>query len=238
MRDLLANNQIAYRWLEVDEEPARRLLAEAGLGTDRLPVVLLPSAEPLVGPDPAEVAARVGLQTEEKMAYYDLVIVGAGPAGLAAAVYGASEGLYTVVVERGTFGGQAGMSSRIENYLGFPSGLSGADLARRATTQARRFRAELLTAQEATGIDVVGNTRVVRLAGRDRDLLTHGAAGAGRLVPAARRQGGRAAYRARASGTARRPPATRRCSTGRRRSSSAERTRQDRLRSTSPAGRT
>ena len=164
VRDLLANNQIAYRWLEVDEEPARRLLAEAELGTDRLPVVLLPDSEPLVGPDPAEVAARVGLQTEEKMAYYDLVIVGAGPAGLAAAVYGASEGLYTVVVERGTFGGQAGMSSRIENYLGFPSGLSGADLARRATTQARRFRAELLTAQEATGIDVVGNTRVVRLA--------------------------------------------------------------------------
>ena len=164
VRDLLANNQIAYRWLEVDEEPARRLLAEAGLGTDRLPVVLLPDSEPLVGPDPAEVAARVGLQTEEKMAYYDLVIVGAGPAGLAAAVYGASEGLYTVVVERGTFGGQAGMSSRIENYLGFPSGLSGADLARRATTQARRFRAELLTAQEAIGIDVVGNTRVVRLA--------------------------------------------------------------------------
>ena len=164
VRDLLANNQIAYHWLEVDEEPARRLLAEAELGTDRLPVVLLPDSEPLVGPDPAEVAARVDLQTEEKMAYYDLVIVGAGPAGLAAAVYGASEGLYTVVVERGTFGGQAGMSSRIENYLGFPSGLSGADLARRATTQARRFRAELLTAQEAIGVDVVGNTRVVRLA--------------------------------------------------------------------------
>ena len=164
VRDLLANNQIAYRWLEVDEEPARRLLAEAALGTDRLPVVLLPDAEPLVGPDPAEVAARVGLQTEEELALYDLVVVGAGPAGLAAAVYGASEGLRTVVVERLTFGGQAGASSRIENYLGFPSGLSGADLARRATTQARRFRAELLTAQEATGIDVVGNTRVVRLA--------------------------------------------------------------------------
>ena len=164
VRDLLANNQIAYRWLEVDEEPARRLLAEAALGTDRLPVVLLPDAEPLVGPDPAEVAARVGLQTEEELALYDLVVVGAGPAGLAAAVYGASEGLRTVVVERLTFGGQAGASSRIENYLGFPSGLSGADLARRATTQARRFRAELLTAQEAIGIDVVGNTRVVRLA--------------------------------------------------------------------------
>ena len=111
VRDLLANNQIGYRWLEVDEEPARRLLAEAGLGTDRLPVVLLPDAEPLVGPDPVEVAARVGLQTEEELALYDLVVVGAGPAGLAAAVYGASEGLRTVVVERLTFGGQAGASS-------------------------------------------------------------------------------------------------------------------------------
>ena len=195
VRDLLANNQIAYRWLEVDEEPARRLLAEAALGTDRLPVVLLPDAEPLVGPDPAEVAARVGLQTEEELALYDLVVVGAGPAGLAAAVYGASEGLRTVVVERLTFGGQAGASSRIENYLGFPSGLSGADLARRATTQARRFRAELLTAQEAIGVDVVGNTRVVHLAAGTEDLLAHGAAGAGSVVPATRREGHRTADR-------------------------------------------
>ena len=121
-------------------------------------------SEPLVAPDPAELAERVGLQTHEELAYYDLVVVGAGPAGLAAAVYGASEGLRTVVVERQSFGGQAGMSSRIENYLGFPAGLSGADLARRATTQARRFGSELLTAQEAVGVDVVGGTRVVRLA--------------------------------------------------------------------------
>ena len=237
VRDLLANNQIAYRWLEVDEEPARRLLAEAELGTDRLPVVLLPESEPLVGPDPAEVAARVGLQTEEKMAYYDLVIVGAGPAGLAAAVYGASEGLHTVVVERGTFGGQAGMSSRIENYLGFPSGLSGADLARRATTQARRFRAELLTAQEAIGIDVVGNTRVVRLAG-DTEICSHtvllapgvsyrrlDAEGSERLT-------GRGIW----YGTASAGDAA--LLDGQEASSSAGRTRQDRRRSTSPAGRT
>jgi thioredoxin reductase (NADPH) len=172
VRDLLVNNQIAYHWFEVDEAPARRLLAEASLDSERLPVVLLPDSEPLVGPDPAEVAARVGLQTEEDLAYYDLVVVGAGPAGLAAAVYGASEGLRTLVVERGTFGGQAGMSSRIENYLGFPAGLSGADLARRATTQARRFGAELLTAQEAVGIDPVGNTRVVRLANAT-DIASH-----------------------------------------------------------------
>jgi thioredoxin reductase (NADPH) len=172
VRDLLTNNQVAFRWLEVDEEPARQLLAEASLGTEELPVVLVPDGEPLVGPDPAQVAERVGLQTMEELAYYDMVVVGAGPAGLAAAVYGASEGLRTVVVERRTFGGQAGMSSRIENYLGFPAGLSGADLARRATTQARRFGAELLTAQEAVAIDIVGNTRVVRLAD-NTDIATH-----------------------------------------------------------------
>ncbi len=164
VRDLLANNQIPYHWIDVEEPSAQRLLADASVGTDRLPVVLTPDAEPLVAPDPGELAERIGLQTHEELAYYDLVVVGAGPAGLAAAVYGASEGLRTVVVERQSFGGQAGMSSRIENYLGFPAGLSGADLARRATTQARRFGSELLTAQEAVGIDVVGSTRVVRLA--------------------------------------------------------------------------
>ena len=164
IRDLLANNQIPYRWIDVEDASAQQLLAEASLDADRLPIVLTPDTEPLVAPDPAELAERVGLQTHEELAYYDLVVVGAGPAGLAAAVYGASEGLRTVVVERQSFGGQAGMSSRIENYLGFPAGLSGADLARRATTQARRFGSELLTAQEAVGVDVVGGTRVVRLA--------------------------------------------------------------------------
>jgi thioredoxin reductase (NADPH) len=163
VRDLLENNQIGYRWLDVDETSAKRLLEDASLGTETLPVVLVPDGEPLVGPDPAEVAETIGLQTHEELAYYDLAIVGAGPAGLAAAVYGASEGLRTVVVERRSFGGQAGMSSRIENYLGFPAGLSGADLARRATTQARRFGCELLTAQEVVAVDVVGGTRIVRL---------------------------------------------------------------------------
>jgi thioredoxin reductase (NADPH) len=163
VRDLLENNQIGYRWLDVDETSAKRLLEDASLGTETLPVVLVPDGEPLVGPDPAEVAETIGLQTHEELAYYDLAIVGAGPAGLAAAVYGASEGLRTVVVERRSFGGQAGMSSRIENYLGFPAGLSGADLARRATTQARRFGCELLTAQEVVAVEVVGGTRIVRL---------------------------------------------------------------------------
>ncbi len=164
VRDLLANNQIAHRWLDVEDSRAGQMLSQASLTADRLPVVLTPDAEPLVAPEPGELAERIGLQTHEELAYYDLVVVGAGPAGLAAAVYGASEGLRTVVVERQSFGGQAGMSSRIENYLGFPAGLSGADLARRATAQARRFGSELLTAQEAVGIEVVGATRVVRLA--------------------------------------------------------------------------
>ena len=164
VRDLLANNQIAHRWLDVEDSRAGQMLSQASLTADRLPVVLTPDAEPLIAPEPGELAERIGLQTHEELAYYDLVVVGAGPAGLAAAVYGASEGLRTVVVERQSFGGQAGMSSRIENYLGFPAGLSGADLARRATAQARRFGSELLTAQEAVGIEVVGSTRVVRLA--------------------------------------------------------------------------
>ena len=164
IRDLLANNQIAHRWLDVEDSRAGQMLSQASLTADRLPVVLTPDAEPLVAPEPGQLAERIGLQTHEELAYYDLVVVGAGPAGLAAAVYGASEGLRTVVVERQSFGGQAGMSSRIENYLGFPAGLSGADLARRATAQARRFGSELLTAQEAVGIEVVGSTRVVRLA--------------------------------------------------------------------------
>ena len=164
IRDLLVNNQVPHQWLDVEDAGAQELLAGASVGAERLPVVLTADSEPLVAPDPAEVAERIGLQTDEELAYYDLVVIGAGPAGLAAAVYGASEGLRTVVVERQSFGGQAGMSSRIENYLGFPSGLSGSDLARRATTQARRFGSELLTAQEAVAIDVVGGTRVVRLA--------------------------------------------------------------------------
>ncbi len=172
IRELLTNNQVGFTWFEVDEEPARQLLEEASLGTDKLPVVLTPGGAPLVAPDPAAVAERVGLQTAEELALYDMVVVGAGPAGLAAAVYGASEGLRTVVVERRTFGGQAGMSSRIENYLGFPAGLSGADLARRATAQARRFGAELLTAQEAVAVDVAGRTRIVRLAD-GTDIASH-----------------------------------------------------------------
>jgi thioredoxin reductase (NADPH) len=163
VRDLLAHNQVPYRWLEVDEEEAQQALESASPNGIKLPVVLFPDGGTLVGATPADVAERVGLQTQAELAFYDLVVVGAGPAGLAAAVYGASEGLRTVVVEREAAGGQAGQSSRIENYLGFPAGLSGADLARRATAQARRFGAELLTAQDAIGLDASGTTRIVRL---------------------------------------------------------------------------
>lgn len=172
IRDLLANNHVPHRWLDAHDAEAQRLLEEAQLDGDRLPVVLFPEGEPLVAPSSAEVAARVGLQTQAENAVYDLVVIGAGPAGLAAAVYGASEGLRTVVIERGASGGQAAQSSRIENYLGFPSGLSGADLARRATTQARRFRAELLTAQETVGIGVGAGMRLVQLADGDT-IATH-----------------------------------------------------------------
>lgn len=165
VRDFLTRNQVPHRWLDVEGEEGKRLLAAAVPdGEVALPVLVFADGSTLVAPTPAEVAERVGLKTQAELSFYDLVIVGGGPAGLAAAVYGASEGLRTVLVEREASGGQAGQSSRIENYLGFPSGLSGADLARRAIAQATRLGAELLTAQEVTAIEAHGPTRVVRLA--------------------------------------------------------------------------
>ncbi len=153
VRDFLSGNQVPYRWLDVDSDASARELAEAGAGgLSKLPIVFLPDGEVLVQPGPRELAEKIGLQTRATQPFYDLVIIGGGPAGLAGAVYAASEGLRTVLVERAAPGGQAGTSSRIENYLGFPSGLSGADLARRASTQARRFGAEILTAQEVAEV--------------------------------------------------------------------------------------
>ena len=137
----------------------------AGAGTpDTLPLVLTQDGQTLVGPDNRELAAAIGLSTSAELAFYDLVVVGAGPAGLGAAVYGASEGLRTLLVEREAPGGQAGQSSRIENYLGFPVGLSGGDLARRATVQARRFGVEMLATTEVTGLKARGSARVLQLA--------------------------------------------------------------------------
>jgi thioredoxin reductase (NADPH) len=166
LRDFLARNRVPARWLDVERDSeARELLAVAGVDANRLPVALLEDGTVLERPTMLELAGRLGISAQPIGDHYDLVIVGGGPAGLAAAVYGASEGLRTVMVEREAPGGQAGQSSRIENYLGFPAGLSGSDLARRATDQARRLGAELVTVQEAVALHVEGSGRLVELTG-------------------------------------------------------------------------
>ena len=166
LRDFLARNRVPARWLDVERDgEARELLKVVDSGPDRLPVALLEDGSVLERPTVLELAERLGLRAEAAADHYDLVIVGGGPAGLAAAVYGASEGLRTVLVEREATGGQAGQSSRIENYLGFPTGLSGSDLANRATTQARRLGAEMLTVRDAEALLVEGAGRIVRLHG-------------------------------------------------------------------------
>jgi thioredoxin reductase (NADPH) len=166
LRDFLVRNRVPARWLDVERDgEARELLRVAGVGADGLPVALLEDGTVLERPTILELAERLGVTSTPTQEHYDLVVVGGGPAGLAAAVYGASEGLKTVMVEREAPGGQAGQSSRIENYLGFPAGLSGSDLARRATDQARRLGAELLTVQEAVGLRAEGAARLVDLSG-------------------------------------------------------------------------
>jgi thioredoxin reductase (NADPH) len=166
LRDFLARNLVPARWFDVERDgEARQLLKVAGVGEDRLPVALLEDGSILERPTIFELAERLGVVGQPGSEHYDLVIVGGGPAGLAAAVYGASEGLKTIMVEREAPGGQAGQSSRIENYLGFPAGLSGSDLTRRATDQARRLGAELLTLRDAAGLSVEGAGRIVELTG-------------------------------------------------------------------------
>ncbi|MFJ4277300.1 FAD-dependent oxidoreductase [Streptomyces massasporeus] len=162
VREFLARNQVPYRWYSADEPEGRRLLAAAGEDGMRLPVVITPDGTPLVEPEAVDLASRVGLATTPTADFYDLVVIGGGPAGLGAAVYGASEGLRTVLVERSATGGQAGQSSRIENYLGFPDGVSGAQLTDRARRQASKFGAEILTAREVTALEVNGAARIVR----------------------------------------------------------------------------
>ena len=163
-KDFLARNQLPYRFLDIERDvEAQQLIDALHSPPSGFPVVVLPDGDTLFQPTNRDLAQRVGLQVQATAPFYDLVVVGAGPAGLAAAVYGASEGLRVAVVERQATGGQAGSSSRIENYLGFPNGISGTDLARRAAAQARRFGAEILTAVDVEGLDVVGPTRVVRL---------------------------------------------------------------------------
>ena len=176
LRDFLARSHVPYQWIDVEgsaNDPETKVLLEA-LGPDaaELPVVLFPDGAKLLNGAPAEVAQKVGLRTRAETSFYDLAIVGGGPAGLAAAVYGASEGLHTVIVEKEAPGGQAGMSSRIENYLGFPSGLSGGDLARRAVTQARRFGVEILAPQTVVSMRTEGSYRIIKLAD-DSEISCH-----------------------------------------------------------------
>ncbi|WP_068280446.1 FAD-dependent oxidoreductase [Aldersonia kunmingensis] len=164
VREFLARNQVSYRWFLADEPEGAQLLEAAGADADSCPVVITESGEPLVNPTDAELAGRVGLTTTPSQEFYDLIVVGGGPAGLGAAVYGASEGLRTALVERTATGGQAGQSSRIENYLGFPDGVSGSQLAERARRQATKFGAELITARDVVGLEVNGSARTVRFA--------------------------------------------------------------------------
>ena len=168
LRDFLARNHVPYQWIDVElsvnDPETRRLLDVLGPEATSLPVVLFPDGTKLLESLPSQVAQKVGLRTRAQTDFYDLAIVGGGPAGLAAAVYGASEGLRTVIIERQAPGGQAGMSSRIENYLGFPTGLSGGDLARRAVVQATRFGVEILSPQEVTAVRTEGPYRILKMA--------------------------------------------------------------------------
>jgi thioredoxin reductase (NADPH) len=163
-RDFLARNAVPYRWYSVDEPEGQRLLEAAGAGPDDVPVVITPDGVVLRAPTEAELAGVAGLTVEPSADFYDLIVVGGGPAGLGAAVYGASEGLRTVLVEREATGGQAGQSSRIENYLGFPDGVSGGQLAERARRQAAKFGAEMLLTRDCVALEAHGSKRVLRFA--------------------------------------------------------------------------
>jgi thioredoxin reductase (NADPH) len=165
VKDFLARSSIPYRWLDVDnDEEARAVVERLAPGEGGLPVLLFPEGDPLVQPTTQQVAERVGLRTRPEGPLYDVVVIGGGPAGLSAAVYASADGLKVLLIERQAPGGQAGNSPKIENFLGFPAGISGGDLTRRAVTQARRFGTEILTTQEVTGIRVDGEQRVVTFA--------------------------------------------------------------------------
>jgi len=166
VKDFLGRNLVAYQWLDLLEDAeAKRLLESTGADAASLPLVIFPDGAFIAQPTNAQIGAQIGLKQQAEQPFYDLVVVGAGPAGLAAGVYGASEGLKTLLIEREAPGGQAGTSSRIENYLGFPVGLSGADLTRRAVAQATRFGAELLTPQEVVSVELRDNYKVIKLTG-------------------------------------------------------------------------
>ena len=168
LRNFLARNHVPYQWIDVElttnDTSVQTLLKGENGETEHLPLIIFQDGQRLSDPAPLAIAQKIGLRTHTDVEFYDLAIVGGGPAGLAAAVYGASEGLRTVMIEREAPGGQAGLSSRIENYLGFPAGLSGSDLAHRAVVQASRFGVEILSPQEATGLRVEGPYRIIDLA--------------------------------------------------------------------------
>ena len=161
LRDFLTRNLVPYKWLSADDAEGRRLLDAAGVGPESIPLLVTADGRAMAQPTTSEVAAAAGLSTAPDRDFYDLIIVGGGPAGLGAAVYGASEGLKTLLVERQAVGGQAGQSSRIENYLGFPDGISGGDLTTRARRQVGRFSAEVLNAREVTGLRMDGSARTL-----------------------------------------------------------------------------
>lgn len=199
LRSFLSSNHVPYRWFDIAANAeALELLHDRQIGPDQVPVVLFPDGTALINAEPESLATRVGLRIQAAQEFYDMVVVGAGPAGLAAAVYGASEGLRTLVIEPEAPGGQAASSSRIENYLGFPAGVTGADLGRRAHTQASRFGAEFVT-QRATGLRIDGQYRFVQLAdGREVSshvvLLAPGVQYRKLSVPGAERLTGRGIY--------------------------------------------
>ncbi|MFB9690271.1 FAD-dependent oxidoreductase [Amycolatopsis plumensis] len=172
MRDFLARNAVPYRWYSVDEDEGKRLLQAAEATEADIPVVVTPDGTVLKNPSGSEIADAVGLSTRPAQEFYDLVVIGGGPAGLGAAVYGASEGLRTVLVEKKATGGQAGTSSRIENYLGFPDGVSGAQLTDRARRQAQKFGAEVLTARDVVGLEARGSSRVITF-GDGSEIAAH-----------------------------------------------------------------
>src|ERR1041385_944033 len=164
IRDFLGRNFVPHQWLNIEtDEEGKKLLATTGCDSSCLPMAVFADGSFLKDPATGAIAQKLGLKTKEESPFYDLVVVGAGPAGLAAAVYGAADGLHTLLIEREAPGGQAGRSSRIENYLGFPVGLSGNDLARRAVAQARRFGVEILTPQEVRSVRLEGPSRVLTL---------------------------------------------------------------------------
>ena len=165
VREFLSRNQVPYQWIDIDEDASmRKLLSEYPGGLAKLPVVLFPDGTYLSAPSNQELAEKAGLHTRAKRRFYDVAVIGGGPTGLANSVYAATEGMSVVLIEQSAPGGQMGTSSRIENYLGFPNGITGADLAQRACAQAKRFGAEILTAQEVVGIRREDPYRIVQLA--------------------------------------------------------------------------